>query len=141
MRQVDPALLVVLGGVSAALHVGKLAPALPVLAQSLGVTLVQAGFLLSLVQFSDRMRDQSAELKRFLLHNLYRHPQVLAMTGQARQVVQELFHAYLEQPHQMPADFACRPDQARAVADYIAGMTDRFAAREHERLTGRRLIA
>jgi MFS transporter, CP family, cyanate transporter len=52
MRKVDPALLVVLGGVSAALHVGKLAPALPVLAQSLGVTLVQAGFLLSLVQLA-----------------------------------------------------------------------------------------
>src|SRR5512140_1695910 len=52
MRRVDPAMLVVLGGVSAALHVGKLAPALPVLADSLGVTLVQAGFLLSLVQLA-----------------------------------------------------------------------------------------
>jgi MFS transporter, CP family, cyanate transporter len=52
MRQADPALLVVFGGVSAALHVGKLAPALPVLAESLGVTLVQAGFLLSLVQLA-----------------------------------------------------------------------------------------
>jgi MFS transporter, CP family, cyanate transporter len=52
MRRIDPALLVVLGGVSAALHVGKIAPALPVLAQGLGVTLVQAGFLLSLVQFA-----------------------------------------------------------------------------------------
>ena len=41
----------------------------------------------------------------------------------------------------MPADFAARPNVARAVADYIAGMTDRFAAREHERLTGRRLLA
>jgi MFS transporter, CP family, cyanate transporter len=51
-RTVDPAVLVVLGGVSAALHVGKLAPALPVLAHSLGVTLVQAGFLLSLVQLA-----------------------------------------------------------------------------------------
>ncbi len=40
----------------------------------------------------------------------------------------------------MPPDFAARPDSARAVADYIAGMTDRFAAREHERLTGRRLL-
>jgi MFS family permease len=52
MRQVDPALLVVLGGVSAALHVGKLAPALPALAQSLGVSLIQAGFLLSRVQLA-----------------------------------------------------------------------------------------
>jgi MFS transporter, CP family, cyanate transporter len=52
MRRIDPALLVVLGGVSAALHVGKLPPALPVLQQALGVTLLQAGFLLSLVQLA-----------------------------------------------------------------------------------------
>jgi MFS family permease len=52
MRRLDPALLVVLGGVSAALHVGKLPPALPVLQEALGVTLVQAGFLLSLVQLA-----------------------------------------------------------------------------------------
>lgn len=52
MRRLDPALLVVLAGVSAALHVGKLPPALPVLQHSLGVTLVQAGFLLSLVQLA-----------------------------------------------------------------------------------------
>ena len=42
-------------------------------------------------------------------------------------------------PAEMPADYAARPDTARAVADYIAGMTDRFAMREHERLTGRAL--
>lgn len=52
MRRIDPALLVVLGGIAAALHVGKLPPALPVLQQALGVTLVQAGFLLSLVQLA-----------------------------------------------------------------------------------------
>lgn len=52
MRRLDPALLVVLGGVSAALHVGKLPPALPALQDTLGVTLLQAGFLLSLVQLA-----------------------------------------------------------------------------------------
>lgn len=52
MRRIDPALLVVMGGVSAALHVGKLPPALPVLQQALGVSLLQAGFLLSLVQLA-----------------------------------------------------------------------------------------
>lgn len=52
MRRIDPALLVVLGGISAALHVGKLPPALPVLGDALGVTLLQAGFLLSLVQLA-----------------------------------------------------------------------------------------
>jgi dGTPase len=94
-----------------------------------------------LVQFGETMRGRSGVLKGFLLHNLYRHPQVAAKTGQARQVVRELFAVYLGDPVQMPADFAGRDDVARAVADYIAGMTDRFAAREHERLTGRNLLA
>ena len=94
-----------------------------------------------LVEFSSGMKRQSAVLKRFLLHNLYRHPQVMAMTGQARLVVRELFDAYLGDPSRMPADFTARADLPRAVADYIAGMTDRFAAREHERLTGRKLLA
>jgi dGTPase len=44
-------------------------------------------------------------------------------------------------PSRMQTDFAGREDRARSVADYIAGMTDRFAAREHERLTGRKLLA
>jgi len=94
-----------------------------------------------LVKFSEAMASRSAGLKAFLLHNLYRHPQVLATTGQAKDVVRELFGAYVLQPAQMPPDFAARPNVPRAVADYIAGMTDRFAAREHERLTGRRLLA
>ncbi|MDB5874871.1 MAG: deoxyguanosinetriphosphate triphosphohydrolase [Ramlibacter sp.] len=94
-----------------------------------------------LVKFSDAMAARSVALKRFLLHNLYRHPQVMATTDQAKQVVRELFAAYLHDPRQMPPDFAARPDAPRAVADYIAGMTDRFAAREHERVTGRQLLA
>ena len=93
-----------------------------------------------LLRFSDEMRRKSMSLKRFLLQNLYRHPQVTETTVQAQQVVRELFAAYLAAPREMPAGFAQRPDAARAVADYIAGMTDRFAAREHERLTGRRLL-
>ena len=94
-----------------------------------------------LVKFSEAMAAQSAALKRFLLDNLYRHPQVMGTTSQARQVVRELFAAYIADPRQMPADFAARSNMPRAVADYIAGMTDRFAAREHERLTGQRLLA
>jgi dGTPase len=94
-----------------------------------------------LVTFSDGMRSRSTALKQFLLRNLYRHPQVTATTSQAKQVVRELFAAYMDAPSQMPADFGSRPNTARAVADYIAGMTDRFAAREHERLTGRKLLA
>ena len=94
-----------------------------------------------LVAFSETMQAQSEELKRFLFRNLYRHPQVTQTTDQAQQVVRELFDAYLERGGEMPASYADRRDRPRAVADYIAGMTDRFAVREHERLTGRRGIA
>ena len=93
-----------------------------------------------LVRFSDSMRTRSTALKRFLMLNLYRHPQVVQTTDRARQVVRELFAAYGADPSQMPTDFSARSDAPRAVADYIAGMTDRFAAREHERLTGRKLL-
>jgi len=93
-----------------------------------------------LVCFSAAMRAQSRELKRFLRANLYRHPQVIAITGRAQQVVRDLFAAYFSAPDEMAPEFAARPDGERAVADYIAGMTDRFAAREHERLTGHRLL-
>ena len=93
-----------------------------------------------LLQFSAEMRAQSSALKRFLFANLYRHPQVVDTTAQARQVVCELFAAYLDRPAELRPSFAERPDRERAVADYIAGMTDRFALREHERLTGRRLL-
>ena len=94
-----------------------------------------------LVQFSAAMREQSAVLKRFLFANLYRHPQVIDTTAQGRQVVRELFDAYRQRPGELRPSFAERADRERAVADYIAGMTDRFALREHERLTGRRLLS
>ena len=91
-----------------------------------------------LVCFSEAMRDQGAQLKRFLFDALYRHPQVMRTTERARNVVQTLFAAYAAAPNDMPgeqaADFARRG--RRVVADYIAGMTDRFAAREYGRLTG-----
>ena len=94
-----------------------------------------------LVCFSDAMRERSGALKSFLMRNLYRHPQVRHTTAQAQRVVRELFDAYCVEPTQMQAGFAARPDTPRAIADYIAGMTDRFAGREHERLTGSRLLA
>jgi len=101
-----------------------------------------------LVCFTDEMAAQSASLKRFLLQNLYRHPQVVHTTQAAQQVVRDLFEAYMADPAQMPQahiDRAAGIDMPhstgakaeRVVADYIAGMTDRFAAREHERLKGR----
>jgi len=102
----------------------------------------------ALLRFSDEMRIRSATLKRFLLQNLYRHPQVMQTMGQARQVVVELFDAYSQAPQEMQAGFTARARAShgadsvpRVVADYIACMTDRFAWREHERLTGQRLLA
>jgi len=105
-----------------------------------------------LVCFSDEMASKSASLKRFLLQNLYRHPQVVETTRTAQQVVRELFAAYMAAPAEMPQAHTDRFDRLessplagagspakpeRVVADYIAGMTDRFAAKEHERLIGR----
>ena len=94
----------------------------------------------ALVCFSQAMRDESTVLKTFLLRNLYRHPRVVETTGRAKEAVRELFQAYMTAPSQMQAGFAAREDTPRAVADYIAGMTDRFALREHERLTGRAMV-
>ncbi len=94
-----------------------------------------------LVAFSAPMRQAAAELKRFLFGALYRHAQVKRSTERARQVVAELFAAYVQRPGEMPAEHAAQPQRERAVADYIAGMTDRFALREHQRLTGRVLFA
>lgn len=104
-----------------------------------------------LVRFGPDMRARSQTLKQFLLHQLYRHPRVMHTTGQAKRMVLELFAAYLAQPREMQDRFRTRsevardaPDaqraSARVVADYIAGMTDRFAGREHERLTGVKLL-
>ena len=94
----------------------------------------------ALVTLSAGLRAQNAELKHFLFAELYRHPQVVQSTALAKTVVAELFGAYTARPAEMPNDYAETPDIPRAVADYIAGMTDRYALREHHRLTGRRLF-
>ena len=104
----------------------------------------------ALMSFSVEMRERSIVLKKFLFQNLYRHPTVMQTTGLARQVIQELFDCYRQLPGEMQSGHAARARAAqgkedsesavlRVVADYIAGMTDRFAGREHERLTGKRL--
>ncbi len=109
--------------------------------KSLGVHSVDEARLAGpLVSFSEDMKARSSALKKFLFDHLYRHPQVMETTGLAQQVVRELFEVYVRQPAEMSADFAAGADLPRSVADYIAGMTDRFALREHERLTGRRLL-
>ena len=99
-----------------------------------------------LVTFGGEMRERSTTLKRFLFKHLYRHPKVMETTGHAQEIVRDLFDAYMARPEEMKAAFTARAlegdryGRARVVADFIAGMTDRFAVREHERLTGRRLL-
>ncbi len=88
-----------------------------------------------LLGFSPAMRTRSQELKTFLHQHLYRHPQVMQTTERARSVVRDLFARYLNQPGELPPPSQRQP-HARSVADYIAGMTDRFAIREHQRLFG-----
>ena len=76
-------------------------------------------------------------VKTFLRDRLYRHPQVMETTAQARKVVHELFHIYLDDPGQLPPKHAARLPRLQAIVDYVAGMTDRYALSEHARLTGR----
>ena len=75
-------------------------------------------------------------MEAFLRERLYRHPYVVETTDRAKQVVRELFRAYAAEPQLMPASHASRRPLLQAIADYIAGMTDRFAWREHARLYG-----
>ncbi|MDJ0812224.1 MAG: deoxyguanosinetriphosphate triphosphohydrolase [Woeseiaceae bacterium] len=93
-----------------------------------------------LVAFSDEVYQQHLSLKRFLQKHLYSHEQKLAMTRRAQRIVRELFDLYSTDVSRLPPEFARRAEgkdragQARVVADYVAGMTDRYAIAEHERL-------
>ncbi|MDH3987772.1 MAG: deoxyguanosinetriphosphate triphosphohydrolase [Gammaproteobacteria bacterium] len=93
-----------------------------------------------LVAFSDAVFESHTALKKFLRENLYRHDQVRQMNEQTRTMVEVLFERYMSDTSQMPRWFEKRAalgqsdGQARVVADYIAGMTDRFAIAEHDRL-------
>ena len=93
-----------------------------------------------LVHFSADMREASTELKRFLFANLYRHPQVTATRVSAEEVLRDLFLRYMDGSAPLPPEFAANPDRPRAIADYVAGMTDRYALKEHQRLTGKQLF-
>jgi len=91
-----------------------------------------------LIRFSDGMRKDATELKRFLRANLYQHYKVNRMRVKASRIVRELFDAFMAQPVLLPPDYQDKSGdlnkQARKIADYIAGMTDRYAIREHRRL-------
>ncbi|MGO9932648.1 MAG: deoxyguanosinetriphosphate triphosphohydrolase [Steroidobacteraceae bacterium] len=97
----------------------------------------------ALIGFSDSTRDQNYALKTFLRERVYKHYKVRRMTAKARRVVHDLFDAFFSDPALMPDEHEARArlelvqgpaGRARAVADYIAGMTDRYAILEHSRL-------
>jgi dGTPase len=88
---------------------------------------------------SDQMRKKTGQLKKFLLENFYRHHRLVRMAAKARRILEDMFESYLEEPQQLPPEVLRRageetPDLHRAICDYIAGMTDRFALEEHARL-------
>ncbi|HNQ76020.1 MAG TPA: deoxyguanosinetriphosphate triphosphohydrolase, partial [Pseudothauera hydrothermalis] len=89
-----------------------------------------------LVAYSDQLRPRLQVLKTFLRDNLYHHYQVLRMTDKARRIVRDLFDAFMADPRLLPPQYQRRAadDKPRAIADYIAGMTDRYAIKEHRRL-------
>jgi len=98
-----------------------------------------------LVAFSADLRRETTALKRFLFKHMYRHERVHRMTVEAREIIARLFDDFFEEPRRMPPEhFAAarkaerrsgKAGRARIVADYIAGMTDRYAGAEYERLT------
>ena len=95
-----------------------------------------------LVNMSTPVYEQHVSLKRFLHRHLYGHEQKLEMTRRAQKIIEDLFEAYSADLSLMPEEFAARAQcedpsrRARVVADYIAGMTDRFAIKAHEALAG-----
>jgi dGTPase len=89
--------------------------------------------------FSPAMRNHDRALKRFLHERMYRHYRVNRMSSKARRVVRELFQLFLAEPECLPGEWRSltggnKVETARVVADYLAGMTDRFALDEHRRL-------
>ena len=100
-----------------------------------------------LVRFGPEMGESNQKLQLFLNESMYRHEKIEEIMDRARRVVRALFDAYLNDPKLLPQNWqeGAHPDEtaryARQVCDFIAGMTDRFAAKEHERLTGQRLLS
>jgi len=93
----------------------------------------------ALIGHSPALQQADRQIKAFLFANMYRHPEVKRVREQADAIVRRLFEAYGEDPAAMPAEWALRAGEgeaarARAAADYIAGMTDRFALGEYRRL-------
>ncbi|MFC3147519.1 deoxyguanosinetriphosphate triphosphohydrolase [Piscinibacterium candidicorallinum] len=106
--------------------------------ESAGVSHVDQVRALSkpLVQFSVPMREDLTQLKQFLFNRLYKHYLVQRMTDKARRIVTQLFEAFANEPLLLPPAYqsADRAAQYRSIADYVAGMTDRYAMREFRKI-------
>jgi dGTPase len=89
-----------------------------------------------LAAFSPSVEEEQQELKRFLRTQLYQHYRVARMSNKSRRIVRELFAIFQAETKLLPPEFQRRAenDVPRAIADYIAGMTDRYAIREHRRI-------
>ena len=87
-----------------------------------------------LVAFSVELHEAQREMKRFLHKNLYQHFQVLRMTRKAGRIISDLFLAFVADPRMLPPQYLGAVEQPRQIADYIAGMTDRYAIKEHRRM-------
>jgi len=90
----------------------------------------------ALIAYSSGMDAQQRTLKNFLRIHLYRHYRVLRMSAKAQRIISDLFGIFMADSRLLPPQFQslAEHDRARAVADYIAGMTDRYAIREHRRI-------
>jgi dGTPase len=99
-------------------------------------SIAQVRSLPPLVDFSAPMREANLQLKQFLRRNLYLHYQVQRMSNKARRIVHELFEAFSNDNRLLPPQYQTdtTDHQHRLIADYIAGMTDRYALREHRKL-------
>jgi dGTPase len=91
----------------------------------------------NVIGFSEEMNRRNRELKDFLYNKMYRHYRVVRMQVKAERIVEELFNAYRDEPSTLPRQFQAFLEQRgleRTICDYIAGMTDRYAIEEHQKL-------
>ena len=96
-------------------------------------TIDEVRILPNLINLSKEMSQKQLELKQFLRHFLYEHERVAEMTNNAKKIIKDLFFYFINDPSLMPEAYQMKSTQnvARAVADYIAGMTDRYAIKTH----------
>ncbi|MCK4951473.1 MAG: deoxyguanosinetriphosphate triphosphohydrolase [Gammaproteobacteria bacterium] len=104
----------------------------------------------TLIRFSPTMKEDNQSLKSFLRQNLYRHPQVISMTTKAHTIIQDLFNWFMENPElissqeiqkENASDLTDSIGTTRIIADYIAGMTDRYAIAEHQKISAAETLA